>query len=65
VRLIAFLFGCVTLTVRLPAAQLPVALGSAGTFTVLAGSTVTNTGLALLALLLSLTGCSARFSRRL
>ena len=43
-RLIGFLFGCVTLTVRLPAAQLPVALGSAGTFTVLAGSTVTNTG---------------------
>ena len=43
-RLIALLFGCVTLTICLPAAQLPVALGSAGTFTVLAGSTVTNTG---------------------
>jgi hypothetical protein len=35
---------CVTFSVCLPAAQLPVALGSAGTFSVLAGSTVTNTG---------------------
>src|ERR1039458_2695436 len=36
---------CVTLSVCLQAApQLPVTLGSAGTFTALAGSTVTNTG---------------------
>ncbi len=34
----------VTFSVGLQAAQLPVALGSAGTFSVLAGSTVTNTG---------------------
>jgi hypothetical protein len=35
---------CVTFIVGLQAAQLPVNLGSAGTFSVLAGSTVTNTG---------------------
>jgi uncharacterized repeat protein (TIGR01451 family) len=35
---------CLMLSVCLQAAQLPVALRSAGTFTVLAGSTVTNTG---------------------
>jgi len=34
----------VPLGIRLQAAQLPVNLGSAGTFTALAGSTVTNTG---------------------
>jgi hypothetical protein len=35
---------CVTFGVYLQAAQTPVALGSAGTFSVLAASTVTNTG---------------------
>ena len=35
---------CVTFHICLQAAQLPVALNSASTFTVLAGSTVTNTG---------------------
>lgn len=35
---------CVTFSVYLQAAQTPVALGSAGTFSVLAASTVTNTG---------------------
>ena len=34
----------ITACISLPAAQLPVALGSAGTFSVLAASTVTNTG---------------------
>ena len=43
-KLIVLLFGCAALHVCLHAAQLPVALGSAGTFTVLAGSTATNTG---------------------
>ena len=38
------LLPCLTLSVCLQAAQLPVALNSATTFTVLAGSTVTNTG---------------------
>jgi type VI secretion system secreted protein VgrG len=38
------LLGWVALSVCLQAAQLPVNLGSAGTFTALAGSTVTNTG---------------------
>ncbi len=35
---------CVTLSAGLEAAQLPVVLGSAGTFSVLGASTVTNTG---------------------
>jgi hypothetical protein len=35
---------CLTFSVCLQAAQLPVTLGSAGTFSVLAASTVTNTG---------------------
>jgi hypothetical protein len=39
---VIFLYG--TFSLGLQAAQLPVVLGSAGTFTVLAGSTVTNTG---------------------
>ena len=43
-KLMVLLFACVTLGVCLQAAQLPVDLGSASSFTVLAGSTVTNTG---------------------
>jgi uncharacterized repeat protein (TIGR01451 family) len=43
-KLIVPLFACVTFSVCLQAAQLPVTLGSSSTFTVLAGSTVTNTG---------------------
>src|ERR1700733_685587 len=39
-----FLFLGTTLTVCLAGAQLPVTLNSAGNFTVLASSTVTNTG---------------------
>jgi len=38
------LFLCLALGMGLQAAQLPITLGSAGTFSVLAGSTVTNTG---------------------
>jgi uncharacterized repeat protein (TIGR01451 family) len=38
------LLPCITLSVCLQAAQLPVTLGSAGTFTILGASTVTSTG---------------------
>lgn len=43
-KLCVFLFGCVTFSAHLQAAQSPVYLYAASSFTVLAGSTVTNTG---------------------